>query len=183
MHTQGTIRALGGTRLGWEPGLHWLRAHPPAPGCGPTELSTARGYLLVPSSFPLVPLFSLSSTRDGDRRVVCPLLCDGMQGAATPHRVLVWNCLSPPMPYCWLNLPLQLPRKALSPPHEYFLQPRPLWGAAVPPLRMGDDVMSSPPELFFAFLQGFPPAAAPASSAFLLLPKCLHCFPRSAVFL
>lgn len=59
MHTQGTIRALGGTRLGWEPGLHWLRAHPPAPGCGPTELSTARGYLLVPSSFPLVPFFCL----------------------------------------------------------------------------------------------------------------------------
>lgn len=83
MHTQGTIRALGGTRLGWEPGLHWLRAHPPAPGCGPTELSTARGYLLVPFSFPLLPLFSLSSTWDGDRRVACPFLCNGMQGAAT----------------------------------------------------------------------------------------------------
>lgn len=77
--------------------------------------------------------------------------------------------------------------EALSPPYEYLLQPRPLWGAAgleatVPPLRIGDDVMSSPPELLFAFLQRFPPAVAPASSAFLL-PKCLHCFLKFAVFL
>lgn len=46
------------------------------------------------------------------------------------------------------------------------------------------DAMVSPPELLFAFLPGFPPSAAPASSALLLLlPKCLHRFPRSAVFL
>lgn len=29
--------------------------------------------------------FFLSSTRDGDRRVACPLLCNGVQGAATPR--------------------------------------------------------------------------------------------------
>lgn len=149
----------------------------------------------MPLSFPLVLLsFLCSLVQEQERRAACPLLCREQNGPLLSSRtelpsasnaLLLAESFSSTSSF---SSAASLGGTELPPPHhEHLLQPGPLWGAAgleavVPPLRMGGDAMGSPLELLFAFLRGFPLPAAPASSAFLL-PKCLHCFPRSAVFL
>lgn len=143
-------RAPGGTRLAWEPGLHRLRAHLPAPACGAGELSTigdfsvclCRSYLC---SFLLSPPRWMG--RGGRLALSCAMACREQHGPSLSSRT------EPPFTSNALLLAESSSSSSSSssaaslggtepPPHEHHLQPGPLWGAsgleaAVPPLRMG----------------------------------------------
>lgn len=147
---------------GWEPVLGQLNVPlgPEAPcylGPGPSRLSGLSSCLLILS---LASFFSLLQVGAGEACAL-PLFGD---------HLCTFPCAS---------------HRASFHLYALLLAERPCTPQQQPPGRhrtpssvplFGAGAVASPQELLF------PPYCLPASSAFLLLPKCLHCFLRSSVF-